>query len=68
MHKFLLVDISDNMYALVNNGKYGAINNVYSTTMRYYVVELLSQPYTLKDNKTFDKEFINVGGLIKKAE
>ena len=51
VHKFLLVDISDNMYALVNNGKYGAINTENPTTIGYYVVRFLSEPYTLQDGK-----------------
>ena len=38
--KVVLDGISDNMSALVQNGKYGAINTVDPTTMGYYVVKL----------------------------
>ena len=41
VHKFLLDGISDDMSALVQNGKYGTINTVDSTIMGYYVIKLL---------------------------
>ena len=46
VHKVILYGISDNMPALVQNGKYGAINTADPTTMGYYLVILLSEPYT----------------------
>ena len=49
VHKAVLDYISDNMYALVHNGGYGAINTVDPTTMGYYVVRDLSEPYILQD-------------------
>ena len=42
VHKVVLDGISDNMYALVQNGKYSAINNSDPTTTGYYVVNFLS--------------------------
>ena len=39
MHKVVLYGISDNMSALDQNGKYGAINTADPTTMGCYVVE-----------------------------
>ena len=45
-NKVVLYGISDNMPALVQNGKYGAINTADPTTMGYYLVILLSEPYT----------------------
>ena len=46
-HKVVLGGISDNMEFLVQFGKYCAINVVDSTTMGYYVIKYLSEPYTL---------------------
>ena len=66
MHKVLLYVIRDNMSILAQNGKYGAINTADPTTMGYYVVRLLSEPYTLQDKK-FNKKFIQAGELIVKA-
>ena len=68
VNKVVLDGISDNMSALVQNGKYGAINNEYPTTMGYYVVRFLSEPYTLQDEKKVDKKVMKSGELIKKAE
>ena len=51
MHKFVLDGISDNISALVQNRKYGVINNSDPTTMGYYVVKFLSEPYMLQDEK-----------------
>ena len=51
VHKFLLDGISDNMSALVHNGKYGVINTADPTKMGYYFVKLLSEPYTLQYEK-----------------
>ena len=68
MHKVVFGGISDNMSALVQSGKYGAINTEYQTTMVYYVVIYFSEPYTLQDDKTVYKQVINTGELIVKAE
>ena len=67
MHIFLLYGISDIMSALFHNGKYGAINTENQTIMGYYFVKLLSESYTLKDNKTVDRQFIKAGELIFKV-
>ena len=55
MHEFLFGGIWDKMSELVQNGKYGAINNSYPTTMGYYFVKNLSEPYMLQDKKKVDK-------------
>ena len=49
------------MYKLVQNRKYGAINTSDPTTMGYYVVKFLSEPYRLKDKKKVDKQIIKAG-------
>ena len=60
MHKVVLYGISDNLSALFHNVEYGAINTSDLTTMGYYVVKYLSEPYMLQDKKNFDKKVINV--------
>ena len=56
------------MYELFLNGKYGAINTAYSTTIVYYVVKFLPEPYALQGDKTVDKQAITAGELIVKEE
>ena len=68
MHKLVLYGISENMYAIVQNGKYDAINTADPTTMGYYVVKLLSKPYTLQDDKKMDNHVIKVVDLIVNSE
>ena len=46
MQKAVLDDISDNMASLVQLGKYGATNAADTTTIGYYVIKYLSEPYT----------------------
>ena len=52
VYKVVLDGISDKLYALVQNVKNGAINTADKTTMSYYFVKFLSEPYTLQDDKT----------------
>ena len=61
VHKVVLDGISDNMSALVHNGKYGAINTTDQNTMGYYVVKFVLEPYTLQDDKIVDKQAIKAG-------
>ena len=43
VHKVVLYGISDNMYSLVQNGKYGVTTTADTIIMVYYVVKLLSE-------------------------
>ena len=67
VHKVVLYCISDNIYSLVHNRKYGVLNTVYPTTVVYYVVKFLSEPYTLQDEKKDDKQVRKASGIILKA-
>ena len=67
VHKVVLDVISDNMSALFHNGKSGAINAAYPTTMGYYFVKILSELYTLQDEKNFDKKVIKKFEIIVKV-
>ena len=49
VHKVVLDGLSDNIVAIFQDGKYGAINTEYPTIMGYYVVKFLSEPHTLQD-------------------
>ena len=68
MHKLVLDGISDNMASLVQLGKYGAINAVDPTTMSYYAIKYLSEPYKVQDDQTTDGQVINTGELVVKSE
>ena len=68
MPKVVLYGISDNKSELVKNGNYGAITTADPTTMVYYVVKFLPEPYTLKEDKTVYTQVIKAGELIVKAE
>ena len=68
MNKVVLYGISDNMSALFQNGKYAAINTADSTTKDYYDAKLLSEPYTLKNDKTVENQVIKAGEIIVKLE
>ena len=52
LHKVVLGGISWNMDYLVYLGKYGAIDAAYPTTIGYYVIKYLSEPYTLNEYQT----------------
>ena len=61
VHKVVMYGISDNMASLIQLEKFGAINALYPTTMGYYVIKFLSEPYTLQEDHT------KYGQLIKVA-
>ena len=48
----MLDGISDNMASIVQLGKYGAINVADPTSVEYYVIKYLSEPYTLNEYQT----------------
>ena len=50
----MLDRISDNMTYVVQVGKYGAINAVDTPAMGYYVINYLSELYTLQEYQTID--------------
>ena len=55
-HKVVLDGISDNVSAILYNGKYGTINTADPTTMGYYVVKLLPETYTLQYRKQLTRD------------
>ena len=48
INQVVLDGIRNNIAALVQTGKYGAINTIDTNTMGYYFIKLLSENYTLQ--------------------
>ena len=55
------------MSALVQNGKNGVINTADPPKMGYYVVNFLSEPYTLQYNKKVYNKVTKAGEHIVKS-
>ena len=51
VHQVVLDVISENMATLLQKGQYVAINTTDTSTMIYYVVKFMSEPYTLHEEK-----------------
>ena len=62
----MLDGISDNM-SIVQLGKYGAINASDTTTMGYYGIKYLYEPYTLQWYQTIYGKVIKEGEPVVKA-
>ena len=68
IHKVVLGGTSENMASLVQSDMYGAIN-IYDTKSKlFYVIQLLSEAYTLQNNNTIDGQVISVGELVVKSQ
>ena len=59
IHQVVLEGIIDNMASLVQSGVYVAINTDYTTTNGLYVIQFLSEAYTLQNNTTIDGQLIH---------
>ena len=68
MHKAVIDGISENVVSIVQLGKYGAIHAADPTTMGYYVIKYLSEPYTLQEYQTTDGWVSNTCELSAKYE
>ena len=56
------------MESLVQSGMYGSINTFDTTTNGLYVIQLISESYTLQKNTTIDEQVISAGGLVVKEK
>ena len=56
------------MYSWVQSGMYGAINTDDTTKNGFYVIQFLSEAYTIQNNTTMDGQVISAGGLVFKAQ
>ena len=60
--------IIENMASFVQPGKYGATNTTYSTTMVYYVINFVSEDYTLHEDNNCDGQIYTADKLFVKAQ
>ena len=68
IHHVVLDGISDNMAPLIQSGKYGTMNTTDTSTMGYYVINFVSEAYTLKYDTTCDGKISSAGELIVKTQ
>ena len=68
MHKVVLYGISENVALLVQSCMYSEINTDDTTKNVFYVVQLLSEAYTLQNNTTIYWQVISSGELVVKAQ
>ena len=64
----VLDGISENMASLFQSGMYGAINTSEKTTNVFYVIQFISETYTLQKNTTIYGQVISAGELVVKAQ
>ena len=64
----VLDGISEDMASLVQSGMYGAINTNYKISNGLYVIQFISEAYTLQNNTTSDGQVISSGILVVKAQ
>ena len=64
----VLYGISENMAALVQIDKYGAINTVDTNTMGYYVIKSLSEPYTIQEETSCDGKISTASEIVVKYQ
>ena len=68
IHRVVLDRISENMASLFQSVMYGANNIDDTTTNGLYVIQFISEAYTLKNNTTIDGKVIYAGELVFKAQ
>ena len=56
------------MASLVQPGKYDVINTADKTTNGFYVIQFISEAYTLQNNTKMDGQIIYAGELVFKAQ
>ena len=68
IHQVVLDVISDNIDSLVQSGNYDDMNITDTSTMGYYVINFVSEAYTLKYDTTCDGKISSAGELDVKAQ
>ena len=56
--------ISENMTSLVQSVMHGAINTYDTTTNGFYVIQFISDAYTLQNKPTINGQVISSGELV----
>ena len=64
----VLDGISENMASLVQPGMHGAINTYDTTTNGLYVIQFISEAYTLQNNTTIDGKIISSGEIVVREQ
>ena len=59
---------SENISSLLHIGKYCAINAEYLTTLVYYVINYLSESYTLQEHLIINRQLSKAGEPVGKDE
>ena len=60
--------ISENMASLFQSVMYGVINTSGNTSNGFYVIQFISEAYTLQNNTTIDGKVISSGELFFKEQ
>ena len=68
MHQVVLDIISENMASLVKTGMYSAINTDDTISNGLYIIQFISEAYTLQNNTTIDGKVISSGELFFKEQ
>ena len=68
IHKVVIDEIRENMASLVQSVMYGAINTQDTTENGLYVIQFISEAYTLQNNTTIYGQVISDGELFIKAQ
>ena len=68
IHQVVLDVISDNMASLFQSGMYGFINTDDTTTNVFYVIQFISEAYTLQNSTQIDVQVISADELVVKAQ
>ena len=61
MHQVVLDIISENMASLVKTGMYSDINTDDTISNGLYIIQFISEAYTLQNNTTIDGQVISSG-------
>ena len=54
------------MDSLFQSGKYGTISTADTTKNGFYVIQFISESYTLQNNTQIDRQIISAGELVIK--
>ena len=68
IHKVVLDGISEDVASLFQSGMYGTIKTYGTTTNGLYVIQFISEAYTLQNNTKIYGQVISAGGLVVKAQ
>ena len=68
IHQVVLDGISENVASLVQSVMYGAINTDDNIANVFYVIQFISDSYTLQNNNTIDGKVISAVELVVKSQ